>query len=203
MVSLRDWLLIGAITAACGATALLLGLLLLRALRRRGLAVHLGVLAAAVLGTVASSVVLTAHQMLISEHDLTVVLVVLLLAMPVAGCIGMLLGRALRRDTRTLVASAAQLGSGGHHAARGPETAELRTVAVALEDATQRLDAARRRESALEQGRRELVAWVSHDLRTPLAGMRAMVEALQDGLVVDPQTVEPLSPAAGDRGATG
>jgi signal transduction histidine kinase len=36
-----------------------------------------------------------------------------------------------------------------------------------------------------EAGRRELVAWVSHDLRTPLAGLRAMAEALEDGVVSD------------------
>jgi signal transduction histidine kinase len=30
------------------------------------------------------------------------------------------------------------------------------------------------------------VAWVSHDLRTPLAGLRAMAEALEDGLAADP-----------------
>jgi signal transduction histidine kinase len=48
---------------------------------------------------------------------------------------------------------------------------------------------ARERERRLEAGRRELVAWVSHDLRTPLAGMRAMVEALEDGVVDDPETV--------------
>ena len=42
------------------------------------------------------------------------------------------------------------------------------------------------RERALESSRRELVAWVSHDLRTPLAGLRAMAEALEDGVVADP-----------------
>lgn len=46
--------------------------------------------------------------------------------------------------------------------------------------------AAREAEHALEASRREMVAWVSHDLRTPLAGMAAMTEALQDGLVDDP-----------------
>lgn len=50
-------------------------------------------------------------------------------------------------------------------------------------------DAARQRERQLEAGRRDLVAWVSHDLRTPLAGLRAMAEALEDGIVRDPVTV--------------
>ena len=48
---------------------------------------------------------------------------------------------------------------------------------------------ARERERQAEAGRRELVAWVSHDLRTPLSGMRAMAEALEDGVVRDPGTV--------------
>jgi signal transduction histidine kinase len=50
-------------------------------------------------------------------------------------------------------------------------------------------DEARSRERQVEASRRELVAWVSHDLRTPLAGLRAMAEALEDGVVTDPATV--------------
>ena len=48
---------------------------------------------------------------------------------------------------------------------------------------------ARLRERRIEASRRQLVAWVSHDLRTPLAGLRAMAEALEDGVVRDPETV--------------
>jgi signal transduction histidine kinase len=50
-------------------------------------------------------------------------------------------------------------------------------------------DEVRRRERQTEASRRDLVAWVSHDLRTPLAGLRAMAEALEDGVVVDPAGV--------------
>src|SRR6201988_396148 len=38
-------------------------------------------------------------------------------------------------------------------------------------------------ERAAEQSRRRLVAFVSHDLRTPLAGIRAVSEAIADGVV--------------------
>lgn len=46
------------------------------------------------------------------------------------------------------------------------------------------------KERAAERSRRELVAWVSHDLRTPLAGIRAMAEALSDGVVAQPGEVQ-------------
>ncbi|MBI1377274.1 MAG: sensor histidine kinase [Frankiales bacterium] len=44
----------------------------------------------------------------------------------------------------------------------------------------------RRRDAEVEARRREMVAWVSHDLRTPLAGIRAMAEALEDDVAADP-----------------
>jgi signal transduction histidine kinase len=47
------------------------------------------------------------------------------------------------------------------------------------------LEASRKRETAVENARRELVSWISHDLRTPLASMRAMTEALEDGMAAD------------------
>jgi len=47
----------------------------------------------------------------------------------------------------------------------------------------------RERERAAEDARRQLVAWVSHDLRTPLAGIRAMAEALTDRVVAEPADV--------------
>lgn len=48
---------------------------------------------------------------------------------------------------------------------------------------------ARDRERAAEASRRELVAWISHDLRSPLSGIRAMAEALADGVVGEPDEV--------------
>ena len=58
-------------------------------------------------------------------------------------------------------------------------------LAVARREA----EAAIERERAIEDSRRQLVAWVSHDLRTPLAGIQAMVEALDDGVVSEPADV--------------
>ncbi|HEY8525766.1 MAG TPA: ATP-binding protein [Acidimicrobiales bacterium] len=62
-------------------------------------------------------------------------------------------------------------------------------LAAELDLARRRVAEMTARERALESSRRELVAWVSHDLRTPIAGIRAMVEALDDGVVADPAEV--------------
>ena len=43
-------------------------------------------------------------------------------------------------------------------------------------------------ERAAEQSRRQLVAFVSHDLRTPLAAIRALSEAIADGVVTGAET---------------
>ena len=66
-----------------------------------------------------------------------------------------------------------------------PATAELNALSGELVAMQRRLAESRTRERALESSRRDLVAWVSHDLRTPLAGLRAMAEALEDGVVDD------------------
>ncbi|MBB5642114.1 sensor histidine kinase [Cryobacterium roopkundense] len=56
-----------------------------------------------------------------------------------------------------------------------------------LAETAARLAAAHLLETRIEASRRELVAWISHDLRTPLAGIRAMAEALEDGMAPDPE----------------
>lgn len=45
--------------------------------------------------------------------------------------------------------------------------------------------AARNAEAEMEKTRRQLVAGVSHDLRTPLAGIGALAEAVEDGVAED------------------
>src|SRR2546423_504826 len=70
-----------------------------------------------------------------------------------------------------------------------PANDDLADVAAAFNLMSERLGEAFSRLKAMESDRRNLVASVSHDLRTPLASIRAMQEAMQDGIVTDPQTV--------------
>jgi signal transduction histidine kinase len=123
---------------------------------------------------------------MISEHDRNVALTVVLVAGIVSLGVSLLLGRRLIAANRALVRA---VRAAPFRVPRTRLPAELAELARELAAAYERLDAGHRREQALESSRRELVAWVSHDLRTPLAGLRAMAEALEDEVVVDAATV--------------
>jgi signal transduction histidine kinase len=140
--------------------------------------------------------------MFISGHDLHVLWVVLVAAGTVGLVMSLVLGRSVVMAGKSLEAMARGLGADGpggdlgelmaRHGSRtrAASPSELASLAAELELTAARLADAREQTAALERSRRELVAWVSHDLRTPLAGIRAMVEALEDGVVDDPETVD-------------
>lgn len=65
---------------------------------------------------------------------------------------------------------------------------EIAQLAQTFNDMAQRLEQVDEQKRQLDQTRRDLVAWVSHDLRTPLTSMRVMLEALSDGIITDPET---------------
>ena len=67
---------------------------------------------------------------------------------------------------------------------------EVASLAADVDLLAQRLQEAEHQRDQLERERRELTASISHDLRTPLASVRAMVEALSDEVVDDPAEVE-------------
>ncbi|CAM5558807.1 two-component sensor histidine kinase [Streptomyces avidinii] len=184
---MRDLLLI-ALYALLGAGAAgLLGAVALRILRRRSVAVSLAIVAAVAVTAMLAGTLTVAWAMFLSSHDLFVVTMVVATAAAVSMATALLLGRQVVRRCRELVAAARVFGEEGTFAAPViPAPAELTALSRELSLTSERLAASRERERALEASRRELVAWISHDLRTPLAGLRAMSEALEDGMAADP-----------------
>ncbi|HEY0538780.1 MAG TPA: HAMP domain-containing sensor histidine kinase [Actinoallomurus sp.] len=181
------------VAAYAAGTALLaggIGVALLYALRGRSITVLLTVVSAAtVLATVAGIIAITL-RMLITDHDRSVTLTVTAIAGLVGLGVSLLLGHRLIVGIRALLGSVRRAGDGGHFVAPDRTLpAELHELATELFTAYERLETAHTRERALETSRRELVAWVSHDLRTPLAGLRAMAEALEDEVVTDAANV--------------
>jgi signal transduction histidine kinase len=183
---LLGWALGSAAVAAAVAA------LLLRVLRRASLAVQASVAALAPVLAVTVALLGTAATMFISTHDLRALLVVTVAAGTVGLATALALGLRVASASERLGDLAQRIGDDGAvsapaGAAGGPS--ELRRLSAELEGALARLAETREQAAAAEDSRRELVAWVSHDLRTPLSGIRAMVEALQDGVVTDPDTV--------------
>jgi len=131
-----------------------------------------------------------ARLMFISTHDLAVVVTIAGTGAIIGVGAAWLVARRVRRDAAALTAWSESVAS-GEPADRIPQTAlaEMRGLADALLATSDELAAAHARELALETSRRELVAWVSHDLRSPLAAIRAMAEALEDGVVDQPDDV--------------
>ncbi|MFF4583297.1 sensor histidine kinase [Streptomyces sp. NPDC001373] len=184
---MRDLLLIALYAFLGAAAAGLLGAVALRMLRRRSIAVSLTVVAAVAVSAMLAGTLSVARAMFLSSHDLGVVTTVVAMAAAVSLGTALLLGRQVVRSCRELVGAARDFGQDGTFAApAAPAPAELAALSRELAATGERLAASRARERALETSRRELVAWISHDLRTPLAGLRAMSEALEDGMAADP-----------------
>ncbi len=166
-----------------------ISLLLLRRLAARsiGLMVTI-VVAVSVLTSLAGISVITIRMLGAAERNDVLDL------MAIAGLAGLVValfvGRRLTKASRALSSAVQGVGDSGVYVA--PQVtlpAELNELSKELTATHERLAQARSRERSLEASRRELVAWVSHDLRTPLAGLRAMAEALEDQVVIDPREV--------------
>ncbi|GAA3483560.1 HAMP domain-containing sensor histidine kinase [Streptomyces yanii] len=183
---MTDLLLIALFAFLGAAAAGLPGALVLRLFRHRSLVVSLTVVAAVAVTAMLAGTLAVAWAMFLSPHDLAVVTTVVAMAAVVSLGTAVLLGRWVAARSRDLTLAARSFGDGGTFAAPEEQaTAELASLARELAATSAKLDSSRERERALETSRRELVAWISHDLRTPLAGLRAMSEALEDGMAAD------------------
>lgn len=132
---------------------------------------------------------LTARLMFINEHDLTLAGLLLLFASGISISFGYFLSASLTHILGE-VADGAQAVSLGDFSQRVNVTGtdEVAQLARAFNAMAARLEQADADARALDAARRDLVAWASHDLRTPLASLRAMLDALTDGVVTDPET---------------
>ncbi|ALO12596.1 Putative two-component system sensor kinase [Streptomyces venezuelae] len=184
---MKDVLLIALCALAGAACAGLAGAVVLRLVRHRSVAVSLTVVATVTVTAMLAGTLSVARAMFLSAHDLWVVTVVVAMAALVSLAVALFLGRWVVARSHALTKAARDFGDGGRFSAPGgTATAELAALTIELASTSAKLDKSRRRERALEASRRELVAWISHDLRTPLAGLRAMAEALEDGVATDP-----------------
>jgi signal transduction histidine kinase len=189
-------LIIGLTLGACLAVGLL-GALLLRAIRRSSLRYQLAVASLIPVLAVAATVVINVELMFLSTHDTTVILLAVGTALVVALVGGWLVSRRFSLASRQLQDSIGLLVTDSegvramevhqHDSGANDRSlpAELARVEEELAEARQTLADARQRERAAERSRQELVSFMSHDLRTPLAGLQALAEGLEDGVISD------------------
>ncbi|CAN5703378.1 HAMP domain-containing sensor histidine kinase [soil metagenome] len=187
---LADALTLVGLAVAGAAVVAAIGSSVGHVLRAQPLGVQVAVIALTAIAASLAGAVLAANAMFVSTHDLRALLVVLAACGTAAVVAALALGGRLGRASGDLRALSDELAVGGPVDRTRPLPAELAAVADQLTSTWSRLEQARTKERAMEASRRELVAWVSHDLRTPLSGIRAMVEALEDGVVTDPATVD-------------
>ena len=186
---LEDSLHLAAFATAAAVIVGLFGALILRLSSGSSIGLKTAIIALSAVGAVAAGSAVAANQMFLSSHDLRALAVVIVAAGTVAAVFAIELGRGVASTSRSLGDSARLIGEGEIVTVADEGVArEFTTLGRELEEVSKRLDEARARERTLEASRRELVAWVSHDLRTPLAGIRAMAEALEDEVVTDAET---------------
>ena len=128
------------------------------------------------------------RAMLVATDSAVAIVVVALVAGVLSALAATFAAATFARDNRSVRAAVAALRQGRVPDEDGRRlSGELQRLHAELAATARTLAESRGRELALESSRRELVAWVSHDLRTPLAGLRAMAEALEDGVASSPE----------------
>lgn len=186
----RDSLLLATYAGIGAVGAGLLGIVVMNSLRSRSIALLSSFAAVTTVAAVAIGAFVASGAMFISSHDLSALAVILVASATIGIAFALVLGQRVSEARRSLAETTRRIGKGDFSPSnRLPAPAEFALLADELEDMSARLKHAQERERALEASRRELVAWVSHDLRTPLAGIRVMAEALEDEIIEDAETV--------------
>ena len=137
------------------------------------------------LGAITTSA--ASNAMFLSSHDFRLFIVVLFLSCGISMVVGAQLSRPLARDI-------AQLGEVAQRVTEGDLSVrtvinrrdEVGRAAVAMDMLIQSLADAQVQRERDAAARENLFRSIGHDLRTPLAAMRAAVESLQDGIAPDP-----------------
>ncbi|MCE7981265.1 MAG: sensor histidine kinase [Caldilinea sp. CFX5] len=135
------------------------------------------------------NVLFTAWRMFINTHDRTLATILLIFATCIAMVLGYFLSAAIADKINALREAARAIAAGQFNTRiRVPGHDEVTELAESFNNMAAQLESAAAMRQEAEQMRRNLIAWVGHDLRTPLTSVRAMVEALADGMVDDPAT---------------
>jgi signal transduction histidine kinase len=134
---------------------------------------------------------ITARLMFLNQHDLTLATLLLVFATGIAMALGYFLSATIGDNLRALMLGAREIARGRLNTrVEIPGNDETADLGRSFNHMAAQLENAARKQQELDTLRRELIAWVGHDLRTPLASVRAIIEALADGVVEEPATAQ-------------
>ncbi len=132
----------------------------------------------------------SARLMFASQHDLLLSVVLLVFAGGMAMVLGYFLAVTVTERIQALKAAAEQLSRGDLQTrVRVSGNDEVAALARTFNQMAAQLEMADKKQREAEKMRTDLIAWVSHDLQTPLASIRAILEALADGVVDEPEAI--------------
>ncbi len=187
--AITDLQLLAQILFASEALTLALGFVAYRVVqrgRRASVNLKIALTFALGLGITFLNILFVSIPMFISKQDTALLSILLVFAALVALGFGQVMARSITGGLRQLADAAEKIAAGDLSArARVDSGDEVEMLAASFNQMVARLSALQQREKEMEAARRSLVAAVSHDLRTPLTSLRAMIEAINDGVVAD------------------
>jgi signal transduction histidine kinase len=131
---------------------------------------------------------LTAQLMFADAHDLLLATILLIYASGIAITFGIFFAVTFTKRLRMLEEAANHYAEGDfEYQVQVTGTDEIARLADSFNGMALKLGQAESKKKELERLRRDLVAWTSHDLQTPLASVQAIIEALADGMIEDPE----------------
>ena len=141
---------------------------------------------------IALNVLLIARLMFISNEDGQLLLAFLVFGIAIAILLSSSIAARMIRTIQHIGTGAMRIAEGDYSFRLDPAAThgedELAQLARWFNQMADGVELAFERRQAAERERREVITAVSHDLRTPLASVRAMIEAIDDGIVCDPNT---------------
>ena len=133
----------------------------------------------------------SARMMFASQHDLLLSIVLLVFAGGMATVLGYFLSSTVAERIHVVKNAAEKLAKGDLQTRVSVDGYdEVGALANSFNQMAEQLQAADQARRAAEQMRTDLIAWASHDLQTPLASVRAILEALSDKVVDEPELVQ-------------
>jgi signal transduction histidine kinase len=176
----------GVVSLAAGGSAMVLAARFVPSL---GAKIAIASLVGSVAGMV--NVMWTPLLMFSERSDRDILLITMLYFLTISCAFAFLVASITSRQIQALHEGALRLASGEFETeVRVQGVDELADLGRAFNRMSFELGASFARERQLESERRDLIAAVSHDLRTPLTSIRAMIEAINDGVVTDSDAVK-------------